>query len=123
MTRDELGRLVRETWVRYCIETGDTKPSHIAPYDELSEWDKEADRRIGEAVVQAYLADDEIDFAYEPIHGGAFTGHIRNTVVMDQPVELESDGCEHIFETAVTTGGVRCHKCGVIFPVYKPSFR
>lgn len=50
MNRDELGRLVRETWVKYCIETGDVKPSHLLPYDALSEWDKEADRRIGEAV-------------------------------------------------------------------------
>lgn len=55
MTRDDLGRLVREAWVKYCIETGDTKPSHLTPYDELSEWDKEADRRIGEAVEKSIL--------------------------------------------------------------------
>ena len=48
--REMLGEMVRKEWVRYCIETGDTKPSHIAPWEELSEWDKEADRRIGEAV-------------------------------------------------------------------------
>jgi hypothetical protein len=49
--REQLGRIVRETWVSYCIETGDTKLSHIAPWDDLSEWDREADRRIGEAII------------------------------------------------------------------------
>ncbi len=58
ITRDELGRIVRETWIAYCLETGDTKPSHLAPYDELSEWDKEADRRIGETIWR--LRDNEI---------------------------------------------------------------
>jgi hypothetical protein len=55
--------LVRETWVKYCLETGDTKPSHITPYDELSEWDKEADRRIGEAIFAAKTAGAETKFA------------------------------------------------------------
>jgi hypothetical protein len=49
--REHFGRLVRDAWVLYCLETGDTKPSHIAPWDDLSEWDKEADRRIGDAFV------------------------------------------------------------------------
>ena len=49
-TRETLGKLVRETWVKYCLETGDFKESHIKGWDFLSEWDKEVDRRIGEAV-------------------------------------------------------------------------
>lgn len=48
--REELGKAVRLAWVRYCQDTGDTKPSHLAPWEELSEWDQEADRRIGIAV-------------------------------------------------------------------------
>ena len=48
--REELGKAVRSAWVAYCRETGDTKPSHLAPWEELSEWDKEADRRIGAAI-------------------------------------------------------------------------
>lgn len=48
--REELGKAVRLAWVAYCQETGDTKPSHLAPWEELSEWDKEADRRIGAVV-------------------------------------------------------------------------
>lgn len=49
---DELGRVVRDSWVAYCRETGDTKTSHLTPYDELGEWDKEADRRIGKAIAR-----------------------------------------------------------------------
>lgn len=51
--REELGKLVRETWISYCKETGNTKPSHIAPWVEIDEWDKEADRRIGETIWNA----------------------------------------------------------------------
>lgn len=51
--REVLGRVVRETWVKYCIQTGRTdKPSHLLAWDAISEWDKEADRVIGEAVVE-----------------------------------------------------------------------
>jgi hypothetical protein len=53
MDRETLGRIVRAAWVEYCQEIGDTKPSHIAPWDELSEQDKEVDRRIAEAVIKA----------------------------------------------------------------------
>lgn len=53
--REWLGRLVRDAWVAYCHETGDTKPSHVAGWDSLSAWDKEADRRIGEAIARAVL--------------------------------------------------------------------
>lgn len=46
--REELGKRVRQIWVDYCREIGDTKPAHLAPWEELSETDKEVDRRIGE---------------------------------------------------------------------------
>jgi hypothetical protein len=48
--RDYLGALVRRAWVNYCLEIGDHKTSHVEPYSKLSESDKEADRRIGEAI-------------------------------------------------------------------------
>lgn len=51
--RERLGRIVRETWVAFCRATGDDKPSHLAPWDELSEWDQEVDMRIAEAVLAA----------------------------------------------------------------------
>jgi len=53
--REYLGRIVRLAWVQYCQEAGDTKPSHLAPWEELSEWDKEADRRIGIAVANVLV--------------------------------------------------------------------
>lgn len=56
IAREALGRMVREAWVNYCRETGVTKPSHLAPYDELSDWDQEADHRIGEAIQDAVRA-------------------------------------------------------------------
>lgn len=49
--REHLGRVVRATWVLYCCQIGDDKPSHIAPWEELSEVDREADRRIGEQLM------------------------------------------------------------------------
>lgn len=75
--REELGKAVRLAWVRYCQETGDTKPSHLAPWEELSEWDREADRRIGVAIATVvsermavlleHLADfDGVDYLTKP---------------------------------------------------------
>lgn len=50
---DELGHIVREAWVAYCIETGRTeRPDHIAPWEQMDEWSKEVDRRIGTAVAE-----------------------------------------------------------------------
>jgi len=49
-SREALGIRVREVWVEYCKEIGKSKPSHIAPWEELKEESKEADRRIGAAL-------------------------------------------------------------------------
>lgn len=55
--REFLGRTVRYAWVAYCKETGRTdKPSHLASWEEISEWDREVDRQIGEAVRRELLA-------------------------------------------------------------------
>lgn len=55
ITRDEGGKAVREAWVNYVRETvAEPKPSHVAPWEELSEWDKEADRRIYDAVLKLH---------------------------------------------------------------------
>jgi len=48
--RDQLGRFVREAWVRWAETQPNPKASWLVPYDDLSEPDKEADRQIGEAV-------------------------------------------------------------------------
>jgi hypothetical protein len=56
--RDQLGRVVREAWVRWARTQPDPKPSWLVPYDELSETDKAADRQIGEAVARWTLIED-----------------------------------------------------------------
>jgi hypothetical protein len=56
INREFLGRVVREAWVKWAQQQSNPKPSWLAPYDELSEVDKEADRQIGEAVTQWVLS-------------------------------------------------------------------
>jgi DNA-binding XRE family transcriptional regulator len=51
-SRDELGKLVREAWVRWAKSQDNPKPSWLVPYDGLSEEDKEADRQIGETIAK-----------------------------------------------------------------------
>lgn len=50
--RDELGRMVREAWVRWAETQPNPKPTWLVPYEALSEPDKEADRQIGEAIAR-----------------------------------------------------------------------
>lgn len=46
--REVLGRMVREIWIEWAKEQPIVKPSWLVPFDDLSEPDKEVDRRIGE---------------------------------------------------------------------------
>lgn len=55
ISRKYLGRMVREAWVMWALTQPNPKASWLAPYDDLSEPDKEADRQIGETVWQAAL--------------------------------------------------------------------
>jgi hypothetical protein len=48
--REERGRRVREVWIEWARDQPNPKPSWLVPYDDLSETDKEADRRIGSAL-------------------------------------------------------------------------
>ncbi|CAE6899715.1 hypothetical protein [Paraburkholderia domus] len=56
ISRDFLGQIVREAWVKWAKQQPNPKPSWLAQYAELSEADKEADRQIGEAVLQWVLS-------------------------------------------------------------------
>lgn len=47
---DAIGRRVREVWIEWAKQQPSPKPSWLVPYDDLSEADKDADRRIGEAL-------------------------------------------------------------------------
>ena len=55
--REQIGRLVCETWVACAEEAGDTKPSHLTGWDDLDEDMREVDMRIGEAVAAFALPD------------------------------------------------------------------
>ena len=57
-TRDELGRMVREAWVRWALTLPNPKASWLDPYHMLNEIDKEADRQIGEAIARWTLIGD-----------------------------------------------------------------
>jgi hypothetical protein len=48
VSRDWLGRRVRETWIRWARTQPDPKPSWLAPWEDLGATDREADRLIGE---------------------------------------------------------------------------
>lgn len=63
--RDTLGRLVREAWVRWAQTQPNPKASWLAPYDDLDETDKEADRQIGEAIARWTLIHDAARFALD----------------------------------------------------------
>lgn len=69
-SRDDLGRHVRDAWIRWAKSQPEPKASWLVPYDELPERDKEADRQIGEAV--ALLTKLAIDAHLgSPIHDKA----------------------------------------------------
>jgi hypothetical protein len=50
LRRESLGRLVREVWVVWAKDQDNPKPHHLMPWDELSDSDREVDRRIGETL-------------------------------------------------------------------------
>lgn len=68
--REQLGRFVREAWVRWAKTQPNPKPSWLVDYDELSEPDKEADRQIGEAVARWTLIHDAAARAMLADRGG-----------------------------------------------------
>lgn len=53
---EALGREVRETWIQWAKEQPDVAehPNWLTPWDELQERDKDVDRRIAIAVLNAY---------------------------------------------------------------------
>jgi hypothetical protein len=57
--RDQLGRLVREEWIAFARERGDSKPSHLVEWEALDAVNKEVDCRIGTALY--LLGVDESD--------------------------------------------------------------
>lgn len=51
--REALGRLVRKVWIGWASEQPNPKPSWLVSWEDLSEPDREVDRRIGETLARA----------------------------------------------------------------------
>ena len=50
--REVLGRLVRDIWIEWAKEQPSPKSSWLVPWENLSEPDREVDRRIGESIAK-----------------------------------------------------------------------
>ena len=50
MIREDLGKMVRKVWIDWVKEQPNPKPSWLKAWDELSEPEKEVDRRIGQTL-------------------------------------------------------------------------
>jgi len=59
--REHLGRMVREIWIVWAREQPHPKPSWLKPWEELSEPDREVDRRIGEGIARHVLEKERGD--------------------------------------------------------------
>lgn len=55
--REQLGMLVRHVWIKWAQEQPNPKPSWLVPWIELSEADRDVDRRIGVALYTAGFID------------------------------------------------------------------
>lgn len=51
-----LGKIVRDVWVQWAAEQDSPKPSWLVPWEDLKEFDREADRRIGVRVAEVATA-------------------------------------------------------------------
>lgn len=49
--RESLGRIVRDAWIERCKLKPNPRPDHVAPWEEMPEFDRETDRVIAEAVL------------------------------------------------------------------------
>lgn len=55
---DKLGRRVREVWIAWATEQHQQKPSWLLPFDQLTEPQKDVDRRIGLALWGDFVMDN-----------------------------------------------------------------
>ena len=63
--REQLGRKVREAWVRWAQTQPSPKATWLAPYDDLSDADKEVDRQIGECIARWTLIGDAARLSFK----------------------------------------------------------
>ena len=65
MNREQLGGVVRLVWLEWAKEQPNPKPSWLLPWKDLTDHEKEVDRRIGERLVT--LATPLLEDAHERI--------------------------------------------------------
>lgn len=53
--RESLGRIVRTVWIEWAREQPNPKPTWLQPWEELTEPEREVDRRIGERIASMAL--------------------------------------------------------------------
>ena len=51
---NDLGRVVRNAWIEWAKEQPNPKASWLVSYDELNQPDKDADIRIGRALLEVF---------------------------------------------------------------------
>ena len=86
--REYLGRVARLAWTEYCRKTGDKEPAHLMQWEELGEWDREADRCIAAAVSAALCA--RIAQMIETLP------HFCNPAVIESPDDVLMDVAERV---------------------------
>lgn len=70
LARDELGQVVRLSWIRWAAQQAAPKPSWLLPWANLDEPSREADRQIGEALLRYVRAVDGMEAEYARLKGG-----------------------------------------------------
>lgn len=53
LDREQLGQMVHEVWVACEQQFAHADPEHLVSWEELNEWEKEMERKIGERLAQA----------------------------------------------------------------------
>lgn len=115
LTGDFLGERVREAWVRWAERQPNPKPHWLAPWAELGEADREADREIGRSI--ALMAILLYSASLEPLArsvplSGASEATSEDTRRLDaierQHLRIRPDGMDGwIVRRPGTLGGMR----------------
>jgi len=104
MDREQLGRLVRETFVRQASRRPDAKPSHLVPWERMPEEERETDRLIGEAVAAAAVRGGALARAVEE--------HLRQVDSCTDCDRKDSHGLDAVREALAGSPRERCAECG-----------
>lgn len=97
LDREMLGQMVRDVWIKWAEEQPNPKPSWLALWHELSEPDREVDRRIGETIA-AYAIERALAGQGEVERDAERYRHIRNFTgapsVWNHIIDVDCNGDE-----------------------------